>query len=443
MGTVYLGRHLTLNKQVAVKVLRADIPMDAQAVQRFLREARAAAQLDHPNIVSVYDAGEHEGTYYIVMQYVAGESLAARLKRVRQLSIREALKIFRAVAAGIAHAHAHGIIHRDIKPDNILLGQDGGVKIADFGLARMKKGDPNLSTSGTIMGSPNFMSPEQALARPVDQRTDIYSLGATLYHMVVGVPPFEAQTALTVLYKVVREALKPPYVANPTVSVLLSRYILFLMRKDPAKRVGSVKQVLEILDRIEQAKPNVKGKRSRIITAAVSIVAVAALAAGLFFGLWGGWLGKEGPAAGPPGVGVKVARAEETALEAPGEAKPGSGVLDELAPEAQAALRSRFGELKRALIEKRPRAVMSLVDPEVIRATPYPRLKRQLEVLEKSIEDLPRRAFANARLSDIRWRDASRNLAGVRVEFTGIQRSLNQTWVLRDGEWSLRPELAP
>lgn len=289
MGTVYLARHVTLNQPVAVKVLHSDFPADVQAAQRFLREARAAARLEHPNIVAVHDAGEDAGRRYIVMQYVEGESLAARLEREGPLPIGEALRIFRSVARGIRHAHARGIVHRDVKPDNILLGRDGSVKVADFGLARVLESDPSLSKTGMIIGSPNFMSPEQALGeKSVDQRTDIYSLGALLYAMVVGTPPFSGENALTVMYKVVREPLKPPHVANPSVPLGLSQFICLLMRKDRARRIGSVDEILAILCRLypPAGAGRSRAGRRRWLARSAAVVGISLVAFGLLLGPW-------------------------------------------------------------------------------------------------------------------------------------------------------------
>jgi len=289
MGTVYLGRHMTLNKPVAVKILRPDLPTDVQGVERFLREARAAARLEHHRIVQIYDAGQHDGLYYIVMQNVLGESLAARLRREKRLKVREALRIFRAVGEGIAYAHSKGIVHRDIKPDNILLGEDGGVKIVDFGLACMIEGDPNLSRTGTILGSPNFMSPEQALGKRVDQRTDIYSMGATLYRSLTGVPPFQASSSIGVVCKVVKEALRPPHESNPELPAAISRYVCYLMRKDHTKRVGSVVEALDVLERLEKrglGRPAWRPAKRFAMAAAAIVVTAALLAIGYVSGPW-------------------------------------------------------------------------------------------------------------------------------------------------------------
>ena len=234
MGMVYLAKHMTLHKHVAVKILRPNLPTDVNGVERFIREARATASLEHPNIVHVYDAGKQNGIYYIVMQFVEGESLGRRLKRERRLSVTEAVSIFRAACAGISHAHSKGIIHRVIMADNFLLGDDGRVKIVDFGLARVLEGDASVSRTGTIVGSPSFMSPEQALGKRLDERTDVYSLGATFYQTITGVPPFPAEGTIEAVWKVVKEHLRTRHLVDSKLSLALSRYIKALPR--PAAR---------------------------------------------------------------------------------------------------------------------------------------------------------------------------------------------------------------
>jgi serine/threonine-protein kinase len=205
------------------------------------------------------------------------------------LQVPDALRIFRAVAEGIAYAHRSGIIHRDIKPDNILLGEDGSVKIVDFGLACMIEGDPSLSRTGTILGSPNFMSPEQALGKRVDQRSDIYSLGATLYQILTGVPPFQASSSIGVVCKVVREALRPPHESNPELPAALSRYICFLMRKDRDKRVSSMEEALVVLDRLEKdglGRPAWRPAKRHLLAAAMVILTALVLALGYVTAPW-------------------------------------------------------------------------------------------------------------------------------------------------------------
>ena len=286
MGMVYLACHMTLNKRVAVKLLRTNLPTDVQGVERFVREARATASLEHPSIVAVYDAGKHNGIYYIVMQYVEGESLGARLRRDGKLSIAEALKIYRAAGEGIAHANEKAIIHRDIKPDNILLGSDGSVKIVDFGLARVLEGDSSVSRTGTIVGSPSFMSPEQALGKKLDARTDVYSLGATLYQMVTGVSPFPAEGTIEAVWKVVKEPLRPPHLVNRQVSEALSRYIHELMRKDLRKRPQSVPHALNLLHEIETTGSSVRPRQRRLwLVVTLLVVVLPLLAAAVWLGL--------------------------------------------------------------------------------------------------------------------------------------------------------------
>ncbi len=263
MGVVYLARHLTLNKQVAVKILRSDRTGKAQR-QRFLKEARAVAMLEHPNVVPVYDAGEQGGLPYLVMQYVPGQSLARRLGSRGTLPLSESLRICRATLEGLKHAHEKGIIHRDIKPDNILVGNDGRVKLVDFGLARLLEGDPNLSATGVILGSPHYMSPEQALGGPLDARTDLYSMGATLFLLVTGRLPFRGRTAMELVYKISKNPLTPPIELNPVISPQLSKFICSLMQKKPGDRIESAQRALEILDLLEDATDNRRPRRRTI-----------------------------------------------------------------------------------------------------------------------------------------------------------------------------------
>src|SRR5262245_47653979 len=196
MGTVYRGRHRDLDIDVAIKFLHSDRVRDAGGSDRFLREARLAARLNHPGIVRVFDCGEVDGHYYIVMEYVGGKSLAAHIEESKSLAVARSLEIATAVAEALRHAmDQFGVIHRDVKPANVLLTASGDVKLADLGLAKSVAGaTPNraagYTSPGIALGTPRYMSPEQfSDASQVDHRADIYSLGATLYHMLSGEAP--------------------------------------------------------------------------------------------------------------------------------------------------------------------------------------------------------------------------------------------------------------
>jgi serine/threonine protein kinase len=198
MGKVYRGHHLGLDVPVAVKTMGAHISSDEKSRQRFLREARTAAKLDHPNIVRVLDVNEENGTPYIVMEYVDGTDLSELMKRHGALHGMAAVRVIAQVADGLAHAHEQGIIHRDIKPHNIFVSRDGRVKLGDFGLARAVEATTELTQPGAAVGTAHYMSPEQASGDELDQRSDVYSLGVTAWHLITGQTPFAGTTPVSI-----------------------------------------------------------------------------------------------------------------------------------------------------------------------------------------------------------------------------------------------------
>jgi serine/threonine-protein kinase len=206
MATVYLARDIKHDRDVALKVLRADLSA-AIGTDRFLTEVQIAARLDHPHILTLIDSGSADGTLFYVMPYVRGESLRARLARERQLPLHDALSITRQIASALDYAHAQGVVHRDIKPENILL-HEGEAVLADFGiaLAMAEAGGTRLTQTGLSLGTPQYMSPEQATGeRTVDARSDIYSLGAVLYEMLAGEPPMTGATKQAIIAKLLAE----------------------------------------------------------------------------------------------------------------------------------------------------------------------------------------------------------------------------------------------
>jgi serine/threonine protein kinase len=246
-AAVFEAVHETLDKVFAVKVLRpSDAPAE-EARERFLREARLAASLDHPGVVRVFDAREESGRLYLMMELVDGESLKARLARDGAMPEDEAVEVARAVLSALDQAHQRGIIHRDIKPDNILASSGGRVKLTDFGLARYLS-SADITQTGYLVGTPVYMSPEQVRGEAVDPRSDLYSLGATLYHMITGRPPFSGPTVLSILDQHLHSTAVPIAALVPSISPGLARIVHRLLLKDPSRRYGTAREVLEALD---------------------------------------------------------------------------------------------------------------------------------------------------------------------------------------------------
>jgi serine/threonine protein kinase len=251
MGAVYLAHHPGLNRAVAIKILPGDLASDPEYRERFFREARLAARLEHPNVVQVHDVGEEEGVHYISMQYIEGKSLDLILKEKKKLSASEALSITKRVAVALSAAAKLGIVHRDIKPHNILLSKDGVVKVADFGLAKDEDSNRSLSEPGAVMGTPYYMSPEQAKGEKVDHRSDLYSLGATLYHMLTGRRLFDGGSPVSIVMKQASERPVPARQVEPSIPEPVAALLDRVLEKDPAKRFASADELVRALDALK------------------------------------------------------------------------------------------------------------------------------------------------------------------------------------------------
>ena len=251
MGAVYKARQVSLDRLVALKVLAEPLSRNAAFVERFRREARAAAAVRHPNIIEVHAVGEDQGHQFIAMEFIEGETLAARLKREGRLGPAQAVDILRQTAAALRKAHEAGILHRDIKPSNILLDSDGLVKVADFGLAKRPDQDVSLTQTGHSLGTPRYMSPEAFRNTGADARSDLYSLGATFYHALAGRPPFEGESSAELIAKHIEEAPPPLQELAPDTPAPLCRLIHRLLRKGPEDRYQSAAEVLDALAKAE------------------------------------------------------------------------------------------------------------------------------------------------------------------------------------------------
>jgi serine/threonine-protein kinase len=235
MATVYKARDNVLGRTVAVKVLREQYVHDAQFVARFRREAQAAANLAHPNIVNVYDVGQDGDLHYIVMEFIAGDNLKALIKRSAPLSIDRAVSVAIQMLAGLEYAHRSGLIHRDVKPQNVVITAEGSVKVTDFGIAKSVS-DLGLTEAGTALGTAHYFSPEQAKGERVLPQSDIYAVGVTLYEMLTGHLPFESDSVMGLAFKHISEAPRPPRQLNPSVPARLEAIVLKALAKEPSER---------------------------------------------------------------------------------------------------------------------------------------------------------------------------------------------------------------
>ncbi len=255
MARVYLAHDEVLGREVALKVLRDQYAEDAEFAERFKREARSAASLSHPNIVSVYDRGVAEdGTSYIAMEYVTGGSLKERISQEGILDTKSAASVALQITEALEAAHGRGVIHRDIKPHNVLLTSTGDVKVADFGIARAAA-HTSISQTSLVLGTASYMSPEQALGEAVDPRSDLYSLGVVLYEMLTGELPYAADNPVAVSMKHVNEPLRPPREVNPEIPESMDAIVTKLLAKDPDDRYEGATELAEDLRRVRDGLP--------------------------------------------------------------------------------------------------------------------------------------------------------------------------------------------
>jgi len=256
MGVVFQARQISLNRLVALKMILAGQLADDTDVKRFYTEAEAAANLDHPGIVPIFEVGQHEGQHYFSMGFVEGQSLSQRLAD-GPLPPRQAAELIGRVSEAIEYAHQRGVIHRDLKPANILLDQNGNPRVTDFGLAKKVKGDSGLTGSGQIMGTPSYMPPEQAGGPrgEVGPPADVYALGATLYALLTGRPPFQAASVMDTVIQVISDEPVPPRRLNPAVDRDLETICLKCLEKVPARRYATAAALGEDLRRFLAGEP--------------------------------------------------------------------------------------------------------------------------------------------------------------------------------------------
>jgi serine/threonine protein kinase len=320
MSSVYRAHDQLLDRKVALKILHSHYNEDAEYVERFRREARSVARLSHPNIVTVIDRGEEDGRQFIVFEYVPGENLKELVDRSGALPVRRALELALQVARGLAFAHDQGLVHRDVKPQNVLLNGEGEAKVTDFGIARSLDVEHGMTQTGTVLGTSNYIAPEQASGRPVDAHTDVYSLGAVLHELLTGEVPFPGDNFVSVAMKHINEPPPDLMEKRPDVPLRVAAIVDRALQKDPGDRFPSMHDFAAELDAalhelgspdtdrtaivpssvVRESRPRPMRSRSRwpLLLTALALVAAAAVLAGVL--TLGGSNGKKPAAAGGP-----------------------------------------------------------------------------------------------------------------------------------------------
>ena len=271
MSTVYLARDTTLDRPVAVKVMHREMSEQADQLERFRQEARAVAKISHPNVVSVIDAGEDGGYPYIVFEYVEGETLKARINRVGALDTQESLAYAIEIGRGLTVAHARKMIHRDIKPQNVLIDAEGRAKLTDFGISRQLEQD-GMTATGRVLGTTDYVAPEQAMGHGADQRSDIYSLGVVLFEMLTGDVPFEADSQVGVAMKHVNEELPDVQAERPELSAATALVVERATAKDPAKRYADIGEMIDDLSTALEVEAAREGRTTGEATSVLDAV---------------------------------------------------------------------------------------------------------------------------------------------------------------------------
>jgi serine/threonine protein kinase len=255
MGTVYRAYDKKLEEEVALKLIRPEIAANRKTIERFKNELKIARKIGHKNVCKMYDLGESSGVSFITMEYVPGEDLRSFIRRSGQLTIGKTVLLAGQIAEGLAEAHRLGVVHRDLKPGNIMIDREGSAKIMDFGIAKTAAG-AGLTGEGTIIGTPEYMSPEQVERKEADPRSDIYALGVILFGMVVGSPPFEGETPFSIANKHKTEPPPIPKKLLPQIPDALNKLILRCLEKDKTKRYQTADELVADLSALEQNLPS-------------------------------------------------------------------------------------------------------------------------------------------------------------------------------------------
>jgi serine/threonine protein kinase/tetratricopeptide (TPR) repeat protein len=277
MGRVYKVFDIDIKEKIALKLLRPEMALDKETVERFSNELKLARKISHRNVCRMFDMGKAEGTTFITMEFVPGEDLKKFIRKSGQLGAGRAVSIGKQICEGLAEAHHLGVVHRDLKPQNIMVDEDGNARIMDFGIARSVSGK-SITGAGVMIGTPEYMSPEQVEGRDIDQRSDIYSLGVILYEMVTGRVPFEGDTPLSVAVKQKTEAPRDPRTINPQVPEDLNRAILRCLEKEKEKRYQTAEEILIDLDKIEKVVPTAEKilpKKERLTSREITVMFTA------------------------------------------------------------------------------------------------------------------------------------------------------------------------